>query len=113
MAQSITLKGTPKVPGAFTRQAIVWGGDASYPNPSGYTLTPANFGLSRIVCIDDPINSTVGSGVWNPELVPTFDATGDYIQSIALHLRINSTGAEVANGVSVTGAVFLIYAEGN
>ena len=113
MAQSITLKGIPKVPGAFTRQAMAWGGDASYPNPAGYTLTPANFGLSRIQCVDDPIPMTVGAGVWTPETVPTFDATGDYIVSLSVHLRVNSTGAEVANGVNVTGAQFLIYVEGN
>lgn len=113
MAATKTLKGTPKVPGAAASQTLRVQGDASYPNPAGYLLSPSDFGFSRIQRIFCPVANTVASGAWDPVLVPTYDATSDYITSVALHLIVNTTGVEVANAVNVSNADFQIIAEGN
>lgn len=112
MAQTVTLKGTPKVPGHTVSQAATWVGDASYPNPAGYVLTPALFNLSRIGRIF-VVPNTVAAGAWDFNLIPTYDATGDFITSVALHLIVQTTGAEVANGVNVAAASCTLYVEGN
>ncbi len=113
MSQTITLKGTPKVPGAFESQTIRWQGDASYPAATGYVLTPASFGFNRIQRVFDPICNTAASAAWDPVLVPTYDATGDFIVSLALRLIVQTTGVEVANTVTVATSDFNIIAEGN
>lgn len=113
MAQTVTLKGIPKVPGAFQSQTIRWQGDNSYPASTGYVLTPASFGFSaRIARIFTPSSNAAASN-WDPVLVPTYDATGDFITSVAVRLLVSSTGAEVANAVNVSAADFNIIAEGN
>lgn len=112
MAQTITLKGTPKVPGATVSQTANWVGDTSYPNPAGYVMTPAQFNMLRITRVI-VVPNTVAAGAWDFNIIPTYDATGDYITSFALHLIVQTTGAEVANGVTAANASATLYIEGN
>jgi hypothetical protein len=113
MSQSITLKGTPKVPGSANVQTVAWTGDASYPNPAGYVITPALVNLVRFKGVPKLVPATAAALAWDYAMVPTYDATGDYITQYALHLAVSTTGVEVANGVNVSAAALTIDLEGN
>lgn len=113
MSQSITLKGTPKVPGSAVKQVLAWTGDASYPNPAGYVITPALVGLVRFLGVPRIVPATAAALAWDYSMVPTFDATGDYITQFAVHLAVSTTGVEVANATNVAAAALTIEFEGN
>jgi hypothetical protein len=113
MAQSITLKGTPKVPGATASQAVAWTGDTSYPNPAGYVITAAQLGFIRLSRVLAAVPNTAAAGAWDFNVIPTYDATGDFITSFAIHLIVQTTGVEVANAVNVALASATLYVEGN
>lgn len=113
MSQSITLKGVPKVPGAQEMQTVNWTGDATYPNPAGYVVTPSLLGFSRFKGVPRAVPATAAALGWDYAFVPTFDATGDFITQYAIHLAVSTTGVEVANGVNVAAAALLIEFEGN
>lgn len=113
MAQSITLKGTPKVPGATVIQTVSWTGDSSYPNPAGYVITPALVGLVRFKGVPRIVPATAAALAWDYSFVPTYDTTGDYITQYAVHLAVSTTGVEVGNGVNVSAAALLIDFDGN
>jgi hypothetical protein len=113
MSQTITLKGTPKVPGATVMQTATWVGDTSYPNPAGYILTPSLFNLVRFKGVPRFAPRDAAAANWDYSLTPTYDATGEYITQFALHINVSSTGLEVANGVTVATAALTIEVEGN
>lgn len=115
MAATITQQGNAQTPGAAERVTATIAGDAAYPNPAGYVFTPQQFGFtSRITKIENPIAQSVATGAWDPVVVPTFASDGSgAIVSFALHLIVQTTGVEVANGVSVANARFLMNLEGN
>lgn len=114
MAATLTQQGPASVPGNWTRKLFTVVGDSSYPNPAGYVLTPASFGFSVLRKVADPIASTVAAGAWDPVIVPTYANDGSgAITSVALHLIVNTTGVEVANGVNVSTANFSLWVEGN
>jgi hypothetical protein len=114
MALTITQQGPGQVPGAAVRKTFTMAGDAAYPNPAGYVVTAALLGLQRITKIESPNADTVASGAWDPVVVPTYASDGSgNIVSFALHLVVQTTGVEVANGVNVANANFLVNVEGN
>lgn len=100
------------VPGGEFEQVSTVTGDAAYPNPAGYVLTADQFGLKVIKRIIECRPNTVAAAVWTPALVKTFNADGS-IATVAWHLVVASTGAEVANGVNVSTAAFEFIVEGN
>lgn len=111
MSATITQKSSA-VPGASVVQQSIVALDATYPNPAGYVFTPASFGftiLRRILGFDP---ATLAAGLFTPVIIPTFNADGT-VASFALHLFVATTGAEVANGVSVATSSFLSVMEGN
>lgn len=113
MSVSVVLKGLPKVPGYATQQIALVTGDTSYPNPAGYILTAASFGLTLLKKIVSVTPATVAALAWDYAIVPTYSTDGESITSAALHLAVSTTGVEVANGVTVATAAVTIVAEGN
>lgn len=115
MAAGITQQGNAQVPGAAARVSATIAGDNAYPNPAGYVFTPQQFGFnSRITKIESPTAQSVATGAWDPVVVPTYASDGSgAIVSFALHLVVQTTGVEVANGVNVSAARFLLNLEGN
>ena len=109
----VTFKGLPKPPGdKYMYKANVALGN-SYPNPGGFVITPATFGICCICNIVniEPINLPAAA-TWSYWVVPTY-ATDGTITSFALHLAVVSTGVEVANAVNVSTASYAITVEGN
>lgn len=113
MSQTITLRGVPKVPGAYASQTLRWQGDASYPASTGYVVTPANVNMIRFSRIVSVTPNTAAAAAWDPIIVPTYDATGDFIVSFAVRLVVSTTAVELANGVTAANADFNIVVEGN
>jgi hypothetical protein len=102
------------VPGASIRKKFLLALDNSYPNPAGYVLTPATFGLSTLKEVTFSGAASLPAGLYEPVLIPTYatDGSGN-ILSIALHLIIGTTGAEVANAVDVHTSTLAFAVEGN
>lgn len=102
------------VPGASVRKNVLLALDNSYPNPAGYVLTPATFGLTLLKSICYAGAGTLTAGLYEPVLIPTYASDGSgNIVSIALHLIVGTTGVEVANAVNVSAASLLFIVEGN
>jgi hypothetical protein len=100
------------VPGADTLVQATITGDAAYPNPAGYPLTPDQFGLKVLKRVIELQPATVAAAVWTPVAVKTFNVDGS-IASVSLHLVVGTTGVEVANGVNVSTAAHYVLVEGN
>lgn len=100
------------VPGSDTLVGATFTGDTAYPNPAGYVLTPDQFGLRVLRRVIECRPATVAAGVWTPVLVKTLNADGS-IATLALHFVVATTGAEVANNVNLTTAVFDFLVEGD
>lgn len=113
MAFSVVTKGLPVVPGSTVQQVVQFTGDASYPNPAGYVLTAATFGLTILKKIPEVIPATVAAGKWEIVLIPTYATDGQSLTSVALHLVVSTTGVEIANAVDVSTFVATIIGEGN
>ena len=111
MAVSV-LQTSRTVPGADTLVVATVTGDAAYPNPAGYPLTPDQFGLRVIRRVIEFRPASVAAAVWTPVGVQTLNADGS-IATLALRLVVGTTGAEVANGVTVSTAVFNVVVEGD
>lgn len=113
MAVSVVNKGLPKVPGFATQQIALVTGDASYPNPAGYVLTAASFGLTVLKKIVAVIPATAAALAFDYAIVPVYSTDGESMTSAALHLAVSTTGVEVANATSVTTASVTMIVEGN
>ena len=113
MAATITIENAA-VPGASIRKNVLVALDASYPNPAGYVLTAATFGLTYLKSICYAGAGTLAAGTFEPVIMPTYatDASGN-ISSVALHLIVGTTGVEVANTTSVATSSLLFIVEGN
>lgn len=112
MAFAVVQVGIPVVPGASYQKVITFTGDNSYPNPAGYVVTPATFGLNILKKIISAVPVTVAAGKWDIVLTPTYASDGS-ITSCALHLMVSSTGLEVANAVDTSTFVATLIVEGN
>lgn len=113
MAVTLTQKGLSVVPGDKAQSKFTLTLDASYPNPAGYVLTPASFGLNKIrKIVNIEAGSLSAAATWAYWIVETLDAD-NMVASFALHLAVVSTGVEVANAVSVATASYSIVIEGN
>jgi hypothetical protein len=113
MAATVAQKGLSVVPGDKAQSKFTLTLDTSYPNPAGYVLTPATFGLAKIrKIINIEPGSLAAAATWTYWLVETLDADNN-IASIAMHLAVVSTGVEVANTVNVSTATYSIIVEGN
>lgn len=87
--------------------------DNSYPNPSGYVLTPSTFGLTRLKRIVNIEATTLAAAAtWLYWIVPTYDNDG-FVTQVAFHLAVTATGVEVANAVNVSTASYVFVVEGN
>lgn len=100
------------VPGADTAVQATVTGDTAYPNPAGYPLTPALFGLNVLRRIIEIRPASVAAAVWAPVVVTTLNQDGS-VATAALNLVVATTGVQVANGVNVSTAVFNITVEGD
>lgn len=100
------------VPGADFLWVATVTGDASYPNPAGYVLSPASFGLTIIKRVIECRPATVAAAVWTPIMTQALNTDGS-IATLALHLVVGTTGAEVANAVNVSTGVFSVIVEGS
>jgi hypothetical protein len=113
MAVTLTQKGLSVVPGDKAQSKFTLTLDSSYPNPAGYVLTPASFGLAKIRKVMNIEAATLAAAAtWAYWIVETLDADNN-ISSMALHLAVVTTGVEVANAVNVSTASYSIVLEGN
>ena len=112
MAITVAVKKTT-VPGARQKKEVDIALDNSYPNPAGYVLTPATFGLGRIASLIFAGGATLAAGLYEPVFVKTYltDGSND-IASVAVHLVVGTTGAEVANAVDVSAVTLAFVVEG-
>jgi hypothetical protein len=96
MAATIT-KQAIEVMGTKKRRVISFAGDASYPNPAGYPVTPGMLGFRKIEGFDVITGHNGFTPRWDP-------ASG----SVKLYRtgNINLPMEHVPNGVNVTTAVF-------
>lgn len=95
-----TTLGTRSVPGASFTVPVSWLGDATYP-AGGYVFTAASFNLNVLRRISAAYFNTIAGAVYELAFVPTFNADGITLASVALRLVVGTTGVEVATGASV------------
>ncbi len=89
-------------------------GDSSYPNGTGYPITPALFGLNAFA--SQPLQGSPGVPAWNLEIEnltsPAWYAYADFTSG-NLKLAVGTTGAEVANAVNVSSYKAILSALGH
>ena len=109
-----TSLGQRFVPGARFDVVATITLDAAYPNPAGYVITPATFGLTLLQRLILGQFTTIAGASYELAIVPTLatDGSGN-ILSAAIHVVLGTTGVEVANGVTLTGVSFNLIASGS
>jgi hypothetical protein len=105
--------GIRTVPGASTRQLLTLTGDASSYVTGGFVITPADFQLTVIREIISATFTSIAGAAFEVATVPTLNADGITIASIAVALVVGTTGLQLANGGSSAGVVIQIVVEGN
>jgi hypothetical protein len=105
-------KGLRTVPGAFTQQQLTLTGDTAYPT-GGYVLTAADFGLTVLQRIVGGYFTTIAGAANELAVIPTYNADGITLASVAVALVVGSTGVQVANGANVSTTGIIIIGEGN
>lgn len=82
---------------------VIVAGDASYPNGTGYPITPAMFGFNAFA--NQPLQGSPTVPTWEVVVEnltsPAWYAYGDF-SSGNLKLAVNTTGVEVANTINVS-----------
>jgi len=101
------------VPGASVEKLVTVTLDNSYPNPAGYVFTAASFGLTVLRTVVFNAFTTLLGAKNEPVLIPTYNADGVTLASVALHLIVGTTGNEVANAVDVSTTSFSLIVGGN
>jgi hypothetical protein len=82
-------------------------GPASYVNGTGIRVDPAIVGLKSIINLDPSGMNSAGLTWYAVALTPATAAGPAY-----LRIMVRSTGAEVANGVNLSAAIFRFEAVG-
>lgn len=106
------VSGYRAVPGASISQSLAITGDTSYVT-GGYVLFPADFGFTVLRRITAAFFSTVAGAAYELAVVPTYNADGITLASIAVALIVGTTGAQVAAAANVSTVGIQLIAEGN
>lgn len=100
------------VPGSSIDSTIILTGDTSYPT-GGYVITAATFGLTLLRGIKAAFFTTIAGAAFEVAVVPTFNADGVTLASVAVALVVGTTGAQVAAAVDVHTVGIQLVATGN
>lgn len=103
MALTVVVPATfaPDLAGVYSSAGIKYAritADASYPQGTGYSVTPGTFGFGSTIIAVQVVNTAAGAGYF-----PWYDAVN---KSIRLIIAGNVTLSEVASATNLTG-VFL------
>lgn len=112
MAATITQISSA-VPGASVEKLVNITLDTSYPNPAGYVFSAASLGVTVLRKVVLNAFTTIAGAKYEIAMIPTYNADGQTIASIAVHLIVGTTGLEVANAVDVSGVSFQLIVGGN
>lgn len=108
-----TVVNSSAVPGASVESLVTVTLDASYPNPAGYVFTAASFGLTVLRKVVFSAFTTLLGARNEAVIIPTYNSDGQTLASVAIHMVISTTGAEVANAVDVHTTAFSLIVGGN